>query len=317
MTKIDELAQWLRERDQIAILTHVHPDGDALGSTSAICMALKKLGKQAVCVCDDPVPSNLTFLPVSAVSPENLPFAPQWALLCDAGDASRAGRSGEILSRVQDTATLDHHATSRGEGSLRIIEPQVSATGVMALDLIRALGVSLDRDMAACLYAAITTDTGNFAFSNTTPAALRAVADCLETGLDAEDMNYRLFRARRMQKTRLIGAALHDIEFFRDGRVALIRITRDMMARCGATGEDIDTIVNFGMDTLGVAVSVLLEERGDAIKMSLRSRDILDVSALAARMGGGGHKNAAGATLHMSMDEAVQTVHDLINETLK
>ena len=140
---------------------------------------------------------------------------------------------------------------------------------------------------------------------------------CLETGLDAEDLNYRLFRARRMQKTRLIGAALYDMEFLRDGRVALIQITREKMARCGASGEDIDTIVNFGMDTKGVAVSVLLEERGSAVKVSLRSRGELDVSVLAARLGGGGHKNAAGATLHMSMDEAVQTVHDLINETLK
>jgi len=317
MRKIDELAQWLRERDHIVILTHVHPDGDALGSTSAICMALQKMGKQAVCVCDDPVPSDLAFLPVSAVQPEQLPFAPRWALLCDAGDAGRAGRSGKLLDQVQGASTLDHHGTSRGVGDICIIEPKSSATGVLVLELIRSLGVSLDRDMAACLYAAITTDTGNFAFSNTNPDALRAVADCLETGLDAEDMNYRLFRARRMQKTRLIGAALYDMEFLRDGRVALIQITREKMARCGASGEDIDTIVNFGMDTKGVAVSVLLEERGSTVKVSLRSRGELDVSALAARLGGGGHKNAAGATLDLSIGEAAMRVTGMIDEMLK
>ncbi len=315
MDSLEVLARWLTEADDVAVITHVHPDADALGTAMAIKLALTALGKRAACVCDDPAPLNYTFLPEPPATPEKLPFAPARALLVDAGDPDRAGRSGAILSQVP-SATLDHHGTSRGVGEVRVVDPSAPAAGVLALPLIRLLGAPLTRDMAACLYAAIASDTGNFTFPSTTPQSLRAAADCLETGLELGEIAYRLFRARRPARTRLLGAALNAMELRENGRLAILRVTQDMLNRCGATGEDVDLIINYGVDTEGVVAAMLLEQRGDAVKLSLRSRGEFDVSALAASLGGGGHKNAAGATMEMTIEEAAEYVARKIKKIL-
>ncbi len=317
MATISDLAAWLRRADDVAVVTHIHPDGDALGASGAVAMALERLGKRAACACDDPKPHNLAFLPVRVYPPEGFPFVPRYVLVCDAGSEERIGRCAALLKGADGIATLDHHGTSEGLGEVRVIDSGAAAAGVLALALIRALGVPLTGDMASCLYAAVATDTGNFSFRNTDPAALRAAAECLEAGIDLDDLNFRLFRARRRQKTRLIGAALDGMSFLMDGRLAVIRVDRAMLDRCGAESEDIDTVVNFGMDTEGVEVSLLLEQRGDAVKVSLRSRGDIDVSALATRLGGGGHKNAAGATVEGTMAEAETLLVRMIGEILE
>ena len=317
MSGISDLARWLAAASDVAVVTHVHPDGDALGTSGALVRALTRMGKRAACLCDDPAPHNLAFLPVEVYQPENVPFAPRYVLVCDAGSEDRIGRCAGLLSSADGAATLDHHGTSQGIGDVRVIDGGAAATGVLALALIHELGVEPDRDMAALLYAAVATDTGNFSFRNTNPAAMRAAAECLEAGIDLDDMNFRLFRARRMQKTRLIGAAIDGMSFLMEGRLAVIRVDRAMLDRCGAASEDIDTIVNFGMDTEGVQVSMLIEQRGDAVKASLRSRGDIDVAALAKKLGGGGHKNAAGATLEGTMAEVETLLVRMIGEILE
>jgi len=310
MATIPELAAWIEARDFIAVVAHVSPDGDTLGSGLTLVRALEKLGKRAALVSADPVPHMYQFLPgVDRVHPPDaLPFSPRCVLYEDVAAMDRAGDKG-ALSHIGDNALIDHHGTNPCFAKLCVIDPEASATGVLTLRLIDRLGVPLDLEMAVTLYAAITTDTGNLSFSNTTPEAVRAVARLIEAGVDVEDLNLRLFRLRTRPRTMLMGMALSGVEFLCDGRIAVTRISALMYEVSGATVADTEGIINILIETEGVQVAVVGEERDVfATKFSLRSDGRIDVGEVAHFFGGGGHKQAAGMTIRLPLGEATDEV---------
>lgn len=310
MATIPELAAWIEARDDIAIVAHVSPDGDTLGSGLALTRALTVLGKRAALVSQDKVPHMYRFLPgIDRIyAPDALPFEPKCVLYEDVAAMDRAGDRG-ALSRVEDTALIDHHGTNPCFAKLCIIDAEASATGVLVLRLIDELGVALDDEMAVTLYAAITTDTGNLAYSNTTPEAVRAVARCLEAGFDIEDVNLRLFRLRTRARTMLLGMALSGVEFLCDGRIAVTRISSLMYEVSGASIADTEGIINILIETEGVQCAVVGEERDVFVtKFSLRSDGRIDVGEVAHFFGGGGHKQAAGMTIRLPLNEAADEV---------
>ena len=319
MTTISDLAKWLLERDDIAVIGHVSLDGDALGSGLALVRALRAAGRRAAMVSAEPVPHMYAFLPGTEeiVSPEELSFEPRALLYEDAAALDRAGDKGALGGRGLEAALIDHHATNTRFCPVAVVDGGASATGEMALQLIDEMGVAPDGDMAVCLYAAIASDTGNFSFSNTTPRALNAVAECLKTGVDVADMSFRLFRMRSAGRTRLLGRALDGIEYPEGGQIALMRLTREDFRSCGASDADTEGVVNFGIDTSGVEVAILAVERENAVKFSLRSRSRVDVAQMARELGGGGHSRAAGVTLEGPMDEAVKRVLATASKALR
>lgn len=310
LASIKAIAEWLRAHDDIAIVTHVFPDGDALGSSLALMMGLKELGKRAF-VCDrDAVPAYLHLLPYweTVALPDQLPFAPRAVIAVDCADAARMGTAGELFSSGIDTALIDHHVTNSAAITPALVDSQASASGVLVYQVLTELGVSLNRDMAVCLYSAISTDTGNFNFSNTTPEALIAAAECVKQGIDVSDLSFRLFRMRTAGRTRLLGRALSRVEYVENGQIAVLRLTRADFEECGAQDADTEGVVNFGIDTEGTEVAILATERVGNTKFSLRSRSRVDVAQIAASLGGGGHCRAAGITINLPLEEAVQKV---------
>lgn len=307
---IAELADWIRARDDIAVLPHVSPDGDALGATLALTLGLHKLHKRAAVASADRVPAMYHFLPGLdwVRRPGALGFDPQCLLFVDVASFDRAGDRGQLTGRVGDWAQIDHHETNDGFASVSMIDSEAPASGVLALRLLDELGVPIDRDMATLLYAAISTDTGNFAYSNTTGEALRATARLLETGFDIADANLRLFRMRTVARTRLLGKALAGFELYSGGRVALTRLPQAMIDECGAEYPDSEGIINFLIEMEGVEVALTAEARdgGGSTKFSLRSLGAVDVSAIAETFGGGGHVNAAGMSIDGPLDEAAE-----------
>ena len=308
--KTDAIAKWLKDHDEIAVVTHIMPDGDALGSSLALMHALKNMGKRAF-VCDrDEVPSFLRMLPGwdTIVTPENIPFAPKAVIAVDCADAARMGTAGSLITEGMPTAVIDHHETNKTEIVPALVEAGASASGVLVLDVIRALGTELTQDVALCLYVAISTDTGNFSFSNTTPEALNAAAECLKAGVDVADLSFRLFRMKSQGRTKLLGRALNRIEYMEGGQLALIRLSLDDFRECGANDSDTEGVVNFGIDTEGAEVSILAVERASTVKFSLRARDRVNVAQLVAPLGGGGHAKAAGVTLPLPAEESIARV---------
>ncbi len=308
--KTKAIAQWLKENDDIAIITHIMPDGDALGSSLALMHALKDMGKRAF-VCDrDEVPGYLRMLPgwETVVMPDALPYPPKAVIAIDCADEGRMGTAGSLMQGDLPKAVIDHHETNKTEIVPALVDGESSASGVLVLDVIRELGAEITKEIALCLYAAISTDTGNFSFSNTTPEALQAVAECLKAGIDVSDMSYQLFRKKTQGRTKLLGRALNGIEYLEDGQIALIRLRRADFAECGAADSDTEGIVNFGIDTAGAEVAILAVERVGSTKFSLRTRERVSASQVAATMGGGGHARAAGVTLQLPLNEAVEQV---------
>ena len=310
-TEIAALAAFLREQDDVAVIGHVSPDGDAAGSAIAVKLALEALGKRVVAVLPGGLPVRYAFLPdgASVRGADALPFAPKCALAVDVASLDRLGAAQTLFESAPARAVLDHHGSNPGFAPLSVVDGTRAAVGELVLKLIAALGVPLTPAMAECLFVAISTDSGNFNFDNTSGDTLRAAAACVDAGAEAEKLTRILYRTRRVQKTKLIGAVLSTLTLAAEGRVAWARVTQEMYDRCGALREDTDNIVNYLIEAEGVQAAFLAEERdAGTTKFSLRSVAPYDVAAVAVPLGGGGHERAAGVTLDKPMDEAIEIV---------
>lgn len=308
---INELAQWLAARDDIALLGHVFPDGDAAGSCLGLWHALKALGKRAVVCLPCGIPGLYADLPgADAVIPtgEPLPFEPVAALAVDVSDEGRLGEAGKaVFDACPHRAVLDHHATNPGFGRLTVLDGDAAAAGELAVELIKALGVSLSPEMAECLFVAISTDTGHFSYSSTRKATFLAGAECAEAGIDIAGITERLYRTRTLARTKLLGLVLAGLQTSEDGRMAWAFLTEAMLREARALREDNEGIVNYLREIAGVDFAVLVEQRGSQTKLSMRSSPALNVAeAVAVPLGGGGHAPAAGATVDLPMEQALE-----------
>lgn len=306
----EALAKWLLDRDDIVLLGHINPDGDAVGACLGLWHALGCLGKRAVVCLPGGVPKLYSHLPgTDRVIPagEPLPFQPQTAFVVDVSDAPRLGEAGiALFERCVHRAVLDHHATNQGFGQVMLLDGSAAAAGEMAVDLIGAMGVGLNPDMAECLFVAISTDCGQFNFSNTRSETFIAASKCAAAGIDIEKITSRLYRTRTMGRTKLLGLVLAGLHVSEDGRMAWASLTDAMLKEAGALPEDNEGIVNYLLEIEGVQFAVLASQRGSQTKLSLRSKPPFDVvSTVAIPLGGGGHACAAGATLDLPMDEAL------------
>ena len=318
---IDALAEWLRKQEDIVLLGHVSPDGDAAGSALAVWHALRALGKRAVVCLPGGVPKLYANLPGAEGvldSDSALPFEPMTALAVDVSDPPRLGEAGKrLFERCACQAALDHHATNPGFGQLYALDGDAAAVGELALELIEAMKVALTRQMAECLFVAISTDSGHFNYSNTRPGTLEAAAKCVAAGIDVAGITRELYRTRTRGRTKLMGLVLSGLETSPDGRMAWARLTEDMLQKAGAIREDNEGIVNYLLEIEGVRFAALAEQRGDKTKFSLRSIAPLDVARnIALPLGGGGHDCAAGVTLDMDMESALQKVLALAQRAL-
>lgn len=318
---IEALAEWLKAQDDVVLLGHVSPDGDAVGSNLAVWHALRAMGKRAVVCLPDGVPRMYIDLPgaTEAVLPEApLPFAPKAALAVDVSEATRLGEAGlRLFEACENRAALDHHHTNPGFGQLYALDGHAAAAGELVVDLIDALGVTMTREMGACLFVAISTDCGHFSYANTRPQTFRAAARCAEMGIDIASITEKLYRTRSVGRTKLLGLVLAGLMRSPDGELAWARLTDDMLREADALPEDNEGIVNYLMEMEGVRMAVLASQRGDATKFSLRCRAPLNVARdVAAPLGGGGHDLAAGITLELPMETALDKVLSLAREVL-
>ena len=319
---IDELADWLRSKDDFVLLGHVNPDGDAVGSTMALWHVLRSMGKRAVVCLPGGRQELYSFLPGSAQVldvKDPLPFEPRTAFAVDVSDPERFGEKGKALFEAcPNRAVLDHHKTNPGFGQIYVLNGDAAAAGEMAVDLIPALGAEWSKDAADCLFVAISTDCGQFSYSNCRPQTFEAAARCVAAGADVNRLTRLLYRTRTGARTRLLGEVLSCLEVSQDGSVAWARLTNDMLRRTGAEMADSEGIINYLQEIQGVKVAVLATERGSNTKISLRSETSINVARdVAVPLGGGGHDCAAGVTLQMSIEDALRKVLDTVRQTIE
>ena len=312
MNRMTELAAFLKAHDDFALFGHVNPDGDAAGSCIALARALQKLGKRAFVYLPGGLPEMYKVFPctVEIVDGEALPFAPQTGFAVDVSEPHRLGDGRALFEACAHRAVLDHHATNPGFGEVCVVDGDAAASGELATALIHALGVELDPEMGQWLFIALATDSGRFGYASTRAETLEAAADCLRAGADVDGITQQLYRTRSEGRTRLLGLVLAGLEMNADKTMCWARLTDDMLSRAHALREDNEGIVNYLLEIRGVQFACLAEERGSSqTKFSLRSKGRVDVAAdVAVPLGGGGHACAAGVTLNLPMEEALQTV---------
>lgn len=309
----------IQAAQRIALCCHVNPDGDALGSMLAVKLGLEALGKDCEAFCQDPVPRYLSFLPgAESVRVPEAAAGERFDLFLsvDVSDLGRMGRCIALMEQAEATAQLDHHGTNPLFMQENCVDAGASASAVLVYALMNALGVRVSRDMAICLYAGVTTDTGNFAFVNTTPEALRMTASLLEAGLPLDRINRLLYRQREKATLGVLGRALDSLRFYHDGQIAAMHLSNADFAAFGAGPEHAEGVVNYGLDVIGVKMAVLARETSvpGAVKLSLRAVEPLNIARVAQVYGGGGHAQAAGATMQ---GELLACVEDCVREMKK
>ena len=312
-------ADVLRAADSVVVAGHINPDGDALGSVFALTAALRHLGIKAVPswgsrdAAEPPAPLEpaLSFLPCAedVRGPDDLPAAPDVLVACDTAARSRLGTLAPLVEQAGTVIVVDHHAVGDGFGDLRVVDPGASCTGVLVLGLIDALDVPLDATMADALYLALLTDTGRFAFAATTPADHLVAARLLTAGADHVGVTRAVYesasRGFLALVSRVTARALVTDELIASW------VTREDLEQTGAGEEETDGLIDLLRKVAGVDVTCLLRETPQGTwRTSLRSRGQTDVAAVAAELGGGGHRMAAGLTGHGTLDAVLGQIRD-------
>jgi phosphoesterase RecJ-like protein len=296
----------IRSGERFLVCSHSRPDGDAVGSMLATGMLLGQLGKRADLVTADRIPSIYRNLPGAEVIRTALrvhgPYDAVILLECDGLERTRL-RGLEPFFHVN----IDHHATGRPFGKLNWIDRNAASVGEMVHRLVKAAGAHVTPEMAACLYTTVLTDTGGFCYGATRASTFSLAQELTEAGANPVRIAQEIYFSTATSKLLLLGAALTNLK--RDGRLAWLWVTHQDMVRTCAAEEDCEGIVNYAICIAGVEAAVFLRELpGRQIRLSLRSKGRVDVSAIAAQLGGGGHENAAGVTLDGPISRALEDV---------
>jgi phosphoesterase RecJ-like protein len=317
MSEPADIIAALRKCNRILLSVHKNPDGDALGSQLALLFAFQQLNKTVEAHNLDPVPEIYRFLPGSDMIRTGNSVAARYdAIVVLDSDPSRTGLFDNGYP-ADTLINIDHHVTNALEWQLTWLEPSASATGEMVYELIKQLGVAIDREIALCLYTAIFTDTGSFRYSNTTPKSMRIAAELIEAGADPWLVTENVYESFAYRRIKLLGNVLTGMERSEDGKIAWVVVTEDLYRRFGASAEDTENFVNFVRSTKGVEVAILFRQTAEAqYKISLRSKGRVDLSGLAQSLGGGGHKNAAGSVLDGLFDEVKKRVIDAVSKAI-
>ena len=307
--KLREAASLVKESDSFVVAGHVNPDGDCLGCICALGLALSRLGKTVVTVSSDGVPELYGFLPgsenVLRQVPENRAF--DVAIVIDCENFDRLGPMAEILPSCGRILEIDHHPGGERGSGLQLVDPSAASCGEIMFELFEEGGIGIDSEVAECLLTAIVTDTGCFKFGNVTPSTLRIAARLLESEGSIEKISHEVYETRSLSSAKLLGAALSTLRTTANGRIAYACITRDQMASAGAAEAETEGIVNYVRSVRGAEVGILFREAEDgATRISLRSREGLDVNEIARQFKGGGHKAAAGCTIERPLTEAIE-----------
>lgn len=307
----------IQKGSSIAVISHVNPDGDSLGSLLGLSLALRKLGAAVTTFVNDEVPNKFKFLPsidrVLRYDVSQVKVFDQCFVL-DCGDEKRLGYSIDILEKSRQVINIDHHISNKGFGDIDIVDPGASSTCEIIYHIItQEMGTPMDQAIATCLYTGIVTDTGNFRYDSTSPDTHRIAASLLEAGVDLHKITFYLQQNNSLGSVKLLGHLLAGMEVYAEGKVAVMQVTRQILEEYEVQYDEVEGMINYGRDIEGVEVAVVLKELSEqGVKVSLRSKTSFDVSKLAQAFGGGGHRKASGAVIDCNIEEAKKQILDKI-----
>ncbi len=312
---LSRIAQALHDHQRFVLISHVRPDGDALGCTVGLALSLRAAGKEVAVWNEDGPLEKLAFLPGSELVTRPPAEPQEWEVVLALDTAAHERLGAACLAAIAGKPlwiNIDHHVSNNGYGDLAHIAPEAPATGQIIYELICQARLPLDAAIAANLYAAISTDTGSFQYSNTTARTLEIAAALIHAGVEVGQISEKLYHTYPQRRLELLSALLNTLQITCEGRVACFSLTRETAQRLGTGPEDNEGLIDFirGIDT--VAIAIFFEEIGEGkARVSMRAKDPrYDVCAVCAEFGGGGHTLAAGARVSGEFATARQAVLD-------
>ena len=316
-----EIGRALREHHTIAILSHVRPDGDALGSEIALGLSLQQIGKEVRIWNEEGMLEKYSFLPRAELlsKPPAEPQDVDLAIALDTAIQNRLGTAGQAIRSAKLWINLDHHVSNPGYGDLVYIDPSAPATGQILFELIKSEKFPLDPDIAENLFVAISTDTGSFQYPNTTARTFEIAGELVRVGLNVGEIGRKTYENYPRRRLELLRELLRTMRFEADGRVASFALDLKTAAELSVIPEDNEGLIDHLRAVRGVIAAVFFEELADGkVRVSARSKsDAVDVSAICQKFGGGGHKLAAGARIRGTLAEVRERVLEEVCDIVK
>ncbi|MGH9846026.1 MAG: DHH family phosphoesterase [Blastocatellia bacterium] len=313
---LGQVIELIEKQERFAITSHIRPDGDSMGSSLALCWILRGLGKDAEVIMCDTVPHSYSKLPgaegVRVVKDIDREYDAVFVIECS--DVTRPGLPG---LKDQFVVNIDHHSTTVLFGSLNWIDSTAAAVGEMIYNLAKAIGAKVTPEIASCVYAALLTDTGSFHFSNTTERTFKIASELVRHGAQPAKLSQAIFYNYPYAKVQLTGAVLSTLQRDETGRIAWITMSKDALENTGATEDDSDGIITYPL-TIGdvEAVAFFRELSSSIYRISLRSKNRVNVARVAESFGGGGHANAAGFTIKADYETLSREVLEKLKEAV-
>lgn len=310
-----KIAEILRDKTDIALFSHTNPDGDTVGATIALCLALRKLGKNVSLFCDCPMRDSMQKFARTAEYSSVFQCKYQILVAVDCGDVFRLGEFSAIYDGFAETLTIDHHG---GEyfSKYNCVLPYASTCQIV-YEVVRSLGVEIDSEIATYLYMGLCTDTGNFSNSNTDKPSFLMAADMCELGADVTKVNRTFFQDTSLQKTKVLGRALSRIRTYFGGKLAIVFVTEKDLQECGADISASEGLVSYAIavETTVAAVS-LFEYKPNVFKVSMRGKNF-NVRDVCKEFGGGGHLVASGCMISGYLEDVIERVVRVFSWTME
>lgn len=307
-----EIINKIKDSTSIIIFPHIILDGDSIGSAAALQRALIKCGKQACIQIEEEIPEYLQFLTIDLDNKQQCK-TPDLCIAVDCSDMERLGQRLNVFRSGKTTVNIDHHPTNSFFADLNYVDDTASATGEIIFDLIKELNIEFDIEIAEAIYSAISTDTGSFKYSNTTPRAHIITAELLDLGIRLNDINVELYQNMRLEKLRLESEVLSTLDIICNGKAASAYVTQEMLKKTGATMDETEGFIEILRNIQGVEVAIFFKEMNqNEIKVGLRSKKYADVSKIAMKFGGGGHVKAAGCTFSDDLNSAKKIIYEAV-----
>lgn len=312
----------INSANDIVLLAHENPDGDAIGSMIAFYRALTKIGKNVSGVIEKH-PANCVFL-TSTIGKEIKTFEDtdlnkqyDLCIVLDCGNLERLNLAKNLFINAKDTACIDHHETNISFANANYIIPEAAATGELIFDLLNEMKIDIDTEIATALYSSIISDTGNFCHQNTTKKTFEIASNLMEYGIDVSKISYHMFNETRLNRIIFMGKILSKIEVFLDGKLSIISAAQEDIDEFGIDKSELDGIVDYARYIKGVEVGILIKPKDGIYRISMRSNGKVDLLEIAAKFNGGGHKYAAGGRVETdSIDKAKEELVKVFSEIL-
>jgi bifunctional oligoribonuclease and PAP phosphatase NrnA len=314
---LHEIISEIKSCSKIGISFHTSPDGDSIGSSLALMIALRSLNKNSYILSKEKVPEDLNFLPCSTEIDGNhdkIEEGTDLLIVVDCGDIRRVNAQIDFERRNYRLLIVDHHMTNEMFGDLNFVDTKAAAAAELIYKIIIELGVVLNKHIAECLYTSIITDTGSFKHSSTSATTHMIAAKLISTGINFSSIHRKVFENIKYQKLRLYGLVFNTMKLV-DDKICVLKITSAMVEETGSDNCDTSDIISMGLQIDTAEVALLIKEKNDDVKISLRSKEMVDVRKVAEKFGGGGHIRAAGGYIeNITMLDAEQLI---INEIRK